>query len=70
MSTNSFASRLRSILAPCAKCGDAYVEVPNLEPLYRAVALSFARQRRPLGSQQIKWLRKHVGFSGQDLPHA
>lgn len=51
----------------CTECGEVYVDIPDLERLYHSVAQSFARQRERLAPEQIKWLRKFIGFSGQDF---
>jgi len=51
----------------CPSC-DAYeVDIPNIESLHQAVAHAVARQDRPLDGMEIRFLRKHIGWSGKDF---
>ncbi len=41
--------------------------VPNLAGLHRAIALAIIAQKRLLAGREIRFLRKHLGWSGQDF---
>jgi putative zinc finger/helix-turn-helix YgiT family protein len=51
----------------CAACGTCDVAIPGLLRLHRALALSFAKKRARLTGAEIRFLRKHLGWSGVDF---
>ena len=49
----------------CSGCGDYEVEIPRVEALHRAIALSTARRKGRLHPKEIRFLRKSLGWSGK-----
>ncbi len=51
----------------CPKCGDVEVSIPGIEQLHRGLALLVARKRVRLAPEEVRFLRKHLGWSGVDF---
>ena len=51
----------------CAKCGEREVVIPRLEQLHRAMARTVIEQKGKLVAEQIRFLRKYLGWSQTDL---
>ena len=51
----------------CAKCGEREVVIPRLDELHRAIAREVIEQEAKLGAEQIRFLRKYLGWSQADL---
>jgi putative zinc finger/helix-turn-helix YgiT family protein len=51
----------------CPKCGEETIVIPRLEQLHRALAHAFITQPRMIAPVEIKFLRKHMGFSSADF---
>lgn len=51
----------------CPKCGYYEVEIPHLDDLHRSIALHLVRQSRRLQGAEVRFLRKWLGWSGQDF---
>ena len=51
----------------CAKCGEHEVIIPRVEELHRFLAATVARQGSRLSKDEIRFLRKFLGYSGADF---
>lgn len=51
----------------CPSCGESEVSIPNIEGLHKSLALLFARKQARLTPEEIRFLRKYLGFSGADF---
>ncbi len=51
----------------CAVCGRDTVAIPRIAQLHRALAHQMVLQQRMLAPIEIRFLRKHVGLSGNDF---
>jgi putative zinc finger/helix-turn-helix YgiT family protein len=51
----------------CANCGTREVVIPRLDELHRAIAQALITWDAKLGAEQIRFLRKYLGWSGADL---
>lgn len=51
----------------CAKCGEREVVIPRLDELHRAIAREVIEQKGQLVPEQIRFLRKYLGWSQSDL---
>lgn len=51
----------------CPKCGDREVEIPNLGGLHREIAHSLAHRPSRLRPAEIRFMRKYLGLSMEDL---
>jgi putative zinc finger/helix-turn-helix YgiT family protein len=51
----------------CPSCGEYEVAIPSIEGLHRALALAVVRKRARLTAQEIRFLRKSLGWSGADF---
>jgi DNA-binding transcriptional regulator YiaG len=47
--------------------GERYVSIRDLEDLHRAIALFLVSHRKVLSGQEIRFLRKHLGFTQKKL---
>ncbi len=54
-------------VAECPACGHSEVTIPHLAKIHRAIALALARSPVRLTGAQLRFLRKHVGYSGERL---
>jgi YgiT-type zinc finger domain-containing protein len=51
----------------CPECGEYEVSVPRIEELHCLIAQQVALKRARLTPQEIRFLRKYLGFSGVDF---
>ena len=51
----------------CSSCGKETIAIPRLAQLHRVIAHRFVAQKRMLAPVEIRFLRKHVGFSGVEF---
>ena len=51
----------------CSECGDYEVAIPRLEELHRVLARTVATKSARLVAEEIRFLRKHLGWSGVDF---
>ena len=54
-------------VATCPKCGETYTGIPAIEGLQRVIAAALIRKKRRLAPEEIKFLRKSLGWSGVDF---
>lgn len=55
------------VVRECEKCGEREVAIPNIEGLHRCIARSLAARRSTLLGPEARFLRKWLGYSGQDF---
>lgn len=48
----------------CEKCGEEYFGYGNMEKLHNAIAHILIRKKDMLTGQEVRFLRKHLGYSG------
>jgi putative zinc finger/helix-turn-helix YgiT family protein len=59
---------LRAItIRRCPGCGASFASIPRLAELHRAIALLLIRKPERLVPAEIRFLRKHLGWSGADF---
>jgi putative zinc finger/helix-turn-helix YgiT family protein len=51
----------------CPECGEHEVDIPRMAELHRLIAQEVASKGPRLTPQEIRFLRKHLGFSGVDF---
>ena len=51
----------------CRNCGEREVVIPRIEQLHRAIAMAIARKAPRLAPDEIRFLRKNLGWSGGDF---
>lgn len=51
----------------CPECGEYEVDIPNIDALHRLIARGVASKGSRLVPQEIRFLRKYLGFSGADF---
>lgn len=51
----------------CPHCGASFASIPRLSELHRAIALALVRKSERLVPTEIRFLRKHLGWSGADF---
>lgn len=51
----------------CAKCGAEMVAVPAIEQLHAFIAVTVASKNTMLVPEEVRFLRKYLGCSGQDF---
>jgi putative zinc finger/helix-turn-helix YgiT family protein len=51
----------------CPECGDYEVDIPRMEELHCLIAQEVASKGPRLTAQEIRFLRKYLGFSGVDF---
>ena len=51
----------------CEMCGEHEVALPRIEELHRVIARSVIRRSTRLSPKEIRFLRKWLGHSGEDL---
>jgi len=54
-------------ITECRRCGETYTGIPAIEGLHRAIAAAVIYKKGRLASQEIKFLRKSLGWSGVDF---
>ena len=51
----------------CPKCGEYEVAIPQIEDLHRLIARAVIAKRERLTPEEIRFLRKFLGWSGADF---
>lgn len=51
----------------CSKCGEVYFNYGNIEQLHQLIAEYLIRKKDLLTGKEIKFLRKHMGYSSSVL---
>ena len=51
----------------CPVCGETEVAIPHIETLHRAIAAVLIAETCPTRSEEIRYLRKYLGWSGVDF---
>src|SRR5713101_8279495 len=51
----------------CSKCGEVYPGFRGIERLHKAIATALIRKKGRLAPEEIKFLRKSLGWSGVDF---
>lgn len=51
----------------CAQCGEEERVMPRLEQLHRVIAEAVAEKPARLTGAEVRFLRKHLGWSGEDV---
>lgn len=51
----------------CARCGDFEVVIPRIEELHRVLAAAIVRRASRLTGDEVRFLRKYLGYSGVDF---
>ena len=59
--------RLDTFVARCPKCGAFEVLLPNLEGLHCAIARALVEKNARLAPDEVRFLRKVLGWSGADF---
>jgi putative zinc finger/helix-turn-helix YgiT family protein len=54
-------------LYKCTSCGETEVEIPAMEELHCLIGLFVLYQPDRLGSAEVRYLRKHMGYSQDEL---
>ena len=54
-------------ITECQRCGETYTGIPAIEGLHRAIASAVIRKKGRLAPEEIKFLRKSLGWSGVDF---
>src|SRR5579864_4182285 len=56
-------------VADCSKCGNSDVIIPRMAKIHRAIAQGLVNSPARLTGEQLRFLRKHLGLSGEQLGH-
>ena len=51
----------------CPECGAEYVSIPAIEDLHRTIAMILVDKSGRLSPNEIKYMRKSLGWSGSDF---
>jgi putative zinc finger/helix-turn-helix YgiT family protein len=51
----------------CTHCGNDEPVIPNLEALLRVLAGAIIQSKLPLTGEEVRFLRKHLGMSGEQF---
>ena len=54
-------------VADCPNCGNSDVIIPRMAKIHRAIAQALANSPARLTGEQLRFLRKHLGLSGEQL---
>lgn len=54
-------------VAACPHCGNEDVLIPRVEKIHRAIAQAIAQSPNRLTGEQLRFLRTHLGFTGDKL---
>ena len=54
-------------VADCPKCGTSDAIIPRMAKIHRAIAQALANSPARLTGEQLRFLRKHLGLSGEQL---
>lgn len=63
----SYVTLLNVEIRECASCGEREVVIPRLEQLHRMIARAVSRSPQPLKPEEIRFLRKWLGYSTADF---
>jgi putative zinc finger/helix-turn-helix YgiT family protein len=55
------------VVRRCPKCGNRSVVIPKVAQLHRKLAQGLAEQSQRLAAEEIRFLRKYLGWSGADF---
>jgi len=59
---------LRNIeLHNCKKCGEKVASIPKIEELHSVIAGAIIKKKVRLSANEIRFLRKYLGWSGKDF---
>ena len=53
----------------CTECGEEELVLPNIEELHRLIAKTVVEKSAKLIPEEIRFLRKYLGWSGLDFAH-
>ncbi|MDD5307077.1 MAG: helix-turn-helix domain-containing protein [Deltaproteobacteria bacterium] len=51
----------------CRSCGEHEVVIPRIEDLHQAIAMAVVAKKSRLMPAEVRFLRKHLGWSGTDF---
>jgi len=51
----------------CARCGEHEAVIPKIQQLHEAIAAALSRKAARLLPEEVRFLRKHLGWSGGDF---
>ena len=51
----------------CPRCGEHEAVIPKIEQLHSAIATAIASKAPRLASEEVRFLRKHLGWSGGEF---
>ena len=51
----------------CPECGEHEVVIPKIEQLHQAIAQAVIGKKARLAADEVRFLRKHLGWSGADF---
>ena len=51
----------------CPRCGERAVAIPRIDELHRVLALAVIHKSARLAPQEVRFLRKYLGWSGSDF---
>lgn len=51
----------------CQKCGEKVASIPKIEELHRVIAVAIIKKKGRLSKDEIRYLRKYLGWSGVDF---
>jgi putative zinc finger/helix-turn-helix YgiT family protein len=51
----------------CSKCGEHEVVIPKIEQLHQTIAMAVVSKKSRLMPAEVRFLRKHLGWSGADF---
>lgn len=54
-------------MAECSKCGNSDVIIPRMAKIHCAIAQALVKSPARLTGDQLRFLRKHLGLSGDQL---
>lgn len=54
-------------VSECPRCGETYTGIPAVEGLHRTIAAAVIYKKGRLAPEEIKFLRKSLGWSGVDF---
>jgi putative zinc finger/helix-turn-helix YgiT family protein len=54
-------------VADCPNCGNSDVIIPRMAKIHRAIALALANSPARLTGEQLRFLRKHLGLTGDQF---
>jgi len=54
-------------VADCSNCGNSDLSIPRMAKIHREIAKALAKSPARLTGEQLRFLRKHLGLSGEKL---